>query len=370
MADRFWKPGNGTWDATVGLKWSATDGGVGGASVPTAADDVFFNATSAGATITQSGARVCRSLDCTGFTGTFAGSGGLTIGTTSENSGLYILKAPSAMTWSNTGTITLANATASPSELEIAMTEIPAGAIVINGMGVQGLYKLTTGNLQSSGAVTIGSGFNGATLDCNGYGIIGTIITFGFGTNVYLKSGTHLWLGTGAATIWNCNNGGFTAIYGGTSVVGGFLTTSSAQTFGGGNQRETSSNGRGYNHVTFAINGSTGTMTIADSNSFNRLVFRDTTNARSLSFTAGTTNSINWRDIVGTSGKKMSVLTSSAGSQATLVSTRPWRIGTNSSLTSGNSANVVVAPSEDMDYVDFKDINGVGTYMQTSSGVG
>ena len=46
MADRFWVGGTGTWDASSTTNWSATTGGAGGASVPTSADTVTFNASS------------------------------------------------------------------------------------------------------------------------------------------------------------------------------------------------------------------------------------------------------------------------------------------------------------------------------------
>jgi len=46
MADRYWVGGNGTWNTTT-TNWSATSGGAGGASAPTSADDVFFDANSA-----------------------------------------------------------------------------------------------------------------------------------------------------------------------------------------------------------------------------------------------------------------------------------------------------------------------------------
>jgi len=41
MANRYWRGGSGTWGSTT-TNWSATPGGAGGASVPTAADSVFF----------------------------------------------------------------------------------------------------------------------------------------------------------------------------------------------------------------------------------------------------------------------------------------------------------------------------------------
>ena len=48
MANRFWvKATAGNWDATVN-NWAATSGGTPGVSIPTASDDVFFNANGVG----------------------------------------------------------------------------------------------------------------------------------------------------------------------------------------------------------------------------------------------------------------------------------------------------------------------------------
>ena len=71
---RYWVGGTANWDATAGTKWATTSGGVGGASVPTSADDVYFDAASGAVTCTVAATSVCRALDFTGFTGTFAGT--------------------------------------------------------------------------------------------------------------------------------------------------------------------------------------------------------------------------------------------------------------------------------------------------------
>jgi hypothetical protein len=44
MADRYWVGGTGNWSDTA--KWAATSGGAGGASVPTAADNAYFDGES------------------------------------------------------------------------------------------------------------------------------------------------------------------------------------------------------------------------------------------------------------------------------------------------------------------------------------
>lgn len=46
MATRYWVGGAGTWNSTNTTNWSTSSGGAGGASVPTAADDVIFDTNS------------------------------------------------------------------------------------------------------------------------------------------------------------------------------------------------------------------------------------------------------------------------------------------------------------------------------------
>jgi len=46
MADRYWVGGTGTWDTTSTTNWSTSSGGASGASAPTSADSVFFDANS------------------------------------------------------------------------------------------------------------------------------------------------------------------------------------------------------------------------------------------------------------------------------------------------------------------------------------
>lgn len=76
MADRYWRGGTGTWNSTNTTNWSATNGGTGGASVPTSADLVYFTSLSGGGTCTISGTVNARAIDMTGYTGTIGGSSG------------------------------------------------------------------------------------------------------------------------------------------------------------------------------------------------------------------------------------------------------------------------------------------------------
>lgn len=99
MADRYWRGGTASWDGTAGSKWADTAGGATGASVPTTADDVFFDATSTGTVTIATGNTGAKSINCTGFTGTIAGTAAITV------AGSITLAA--GMTYTHSGTVTI-----------------------------------------------------------------------------------------------------------------------------------------------------------------------------------------------------------------------------------------------------------------------
>ncbi len=100
MAARYWVGGTANWDATAGTKWALTSGGAGGQAVPTSSDDVFFDATSGANTVTISATANAKSVTCTGFTGTFAGSSNLAV------AGNVTLVAGMTQNWTGTLSIT------------------------------------------------------------------------------------------------------------------------------------------------------------------------------------------------------------------------------------------------------------------------
>jgi hypothetical protein len=102
MADRYWVGGTETWNGTALLKWSTTSGGVGGAAVPTTSDDVYFDAASGAVTVTTGASVSAKNLSFAGFTGTFAGTNGITA------TGSLTLGA--AMTRTHSGSYTLNSA--------------------------------------------------------------------------------------------------------------------------------------------------------------------------------------------------------------------------------------------------------------------
>lgn len=198
---RYWVGGTGTWNATSTTNWSATSGGAGGASVPTSADAVVFdaasNATAYTVTCTATQLR-CGSLTIAGPAAgnvTWAGTAPLAI------HGNVTLPA-TGLTRTYTGTITLtSNSTGltfttngvalSPNQLEIngvdcgwslgsALNIGSNNLFVINGTLGLATYNLTCGNLQSdyahsrtinlsSGTITVaaGSPINFGTTETN-----------------------------------------------------------------------------------------------------------------------------------------------------------------------------------------------------------
>jgi hypothetical protein len=85
MALKFWiSGGTGNYNSTT--NWSATSGGASGASVPTTADDVTWDANSGSGTVTINVASVAKSVNFTNFTGTvdfqntLAVAGNITLG--------------------------------------------------------------------------------------------------------------------------------------------------------------------------------------------------------------------------------------------------------------------------------------------------
>ena len=148
--DRYWVLGTGTWDATSTTNWSTSSGGAGGASVPTAADNVFFDANSnvgTGAfTVTMANTpRVCNDFTASGLDGTMTLAGtsiGLTV------SGSLTFQATN-FTRTYTGNTTF-NATSTGKT--VTTNGVAFGnAVIFNGVG----GGWTLGSAFSSGANVI-----------------------------------------------------------------------------------------------------------------------------------------------------------------------------------------------------------------------
>jgi mucin-19 len=192
MANRYWVGGSGTWNTTSTTNWSASPGGAGGASRPTAADSVFFD--QAGTyTVTMTGALNC--LDFTVSAGTVTFINGTTP-TLAVAGNWSTIDGPS---WGNcpiTFTATTSK-TIDTNSLQLNTS------VTFNGAG--GTWTLQS-LLQVAGAtstVTLTAG----TLDLNDNGIQTTAFSssnsntrsIAFGTSGYIQTIS----GTAAATVWN-----------------------------------------------------------------------------------------------------------------------------------------------------------------------
>ena len=125
MADRYWVGGTGTWNTSSTTNWSTSPGGASGASVPTAADSVFFDRV-ATYTVTLTGALTCLDITVSAGTVTFSSSGTLAI-----SGGMSLV---AGTVWNATGTITF-NSTSGAVNLISTNLVTFSCSITFNGAG-------------------------------------------------------------------------------------------------------------------------------------------------------------------------------------------------------------------------------------------
>jgi hypothetical protein len=197
MANRYFLNIGTLWGSTA--NWSDTSGGTGGFSIPTSADDVFFDANSGNCTLASS-TRTAKSINFTGYTNTITFDVGLDVyGSVTLSSG---------MTIAGVGTLSL----------------YATGSLTSNGKlwqnllvfrGTSQTYTLidnwTVGSLQ--GLASTAATINGNTINVNGdLTITGTAIYSGTtnivlsGTGTYSQNSTgqlrnNLTISTGTITI-------------------------------------------------------------------------------------------------------------------------------------------------------------------------
>ena len=190
MADRYWVAG-GTGNYNSTTNWSATSGGASGATVPTAADNVFFNASSGAGTATINVASNCRDLNLTGFLGTLNFTNTLAVIGSVMNFGLgtYTVTGASQLQLQTTMTVT-SNGTSWQGNLYFT------GNIVFtlaDNMTILGTLSVTAGSTQTINGNTI---FVSSNLTSVGNGTtLGT-------TNIVLN-GTGTWSSSGTGVIRN-----------------------------------------------------------------------------------------------------------------------------------------------------------------------
>ena len=348
MANRFWVGGTATWDTTAGTKWAATSGGAGGSSVPTAADDVFFDANSGTGTITTSATAlqaVCRSLNFTGFTGTFTNSNaspGLAIGDASGGA----LTLSSGMTYNNAGSL---------SAIRFNATTDNGGAgwpITTAGKTMGGLTFFTAGgkwtlqdNLTATGGsatITLAAGH----FDTNSKTVTSGLFSSSNSTTRSLTLGTSSLTMTSANTAWTVQTAtGFTmsgasstinltgssAIFNhGSSAAGSGVVYGTLNITGAGGSLITiaapttvtnlSRTGTAVKTDSLTLGGDvtvTGTFTANGNSTNNRLLVASFTvgTSRTITAAAVSTSNSDWRDITGAGAASwnLSAITGNSG---------------------------------------------------------
>lgn len=332
MADRYWVGGTAAWDGTAGTKWALTSGGAGGQAVPTTADDVFFNAASGVSTVTISAGNTgAKSINCTGFTGTIAGTAAITVAGS--------ITKVAAMTWSHTGKVTitgsgtLINAGKSfGGGLDINGTGItvqlgdayPGGTMeLISGTFTTNNYNVSCAEFRVSGVATkvINAGSSTITVTSSGGAIgfgstLNTSLTFNAGTsqiNITLTGGTTTLQGGGQTF----NNVAITH-----TAFNGNITINAPNIFN--NLSITAPAGTGITFVNVNNNQTVnGTFTCAGSNKGGREFLRSGTLGTSRTITAAivSANDCDFRDIT------------IAGAASPISPTRPGDCGGNSGIT-------------------------------------
>lgn len=215
MADRYWVGGTASWDGTAGTKWALTSGGAGGQAVPTSADDVFFDAASGANTVTiATGNTGAKSINCTGFTGTLAGSANITVsGSVTLVAGMTVTYT-GTLTLAGTGTLTSAGKTLGPVTVSgsgITVTLGDALTLVSTSSGILSIlqgtfttsasnYSITCATLRSDTALARTVSLNGSTLN----------LGIGFPANGVLFASTNLTFNAGTSQINIANECGLT----------------------------------------------------------------------------------------------------------------------------------------------------------------
>lgn len=242
MANRYWVGGSGTWNTTSTTNWSLLSGGIGGASVPTAADSVFFD--QAGTyTVTMTGALTCLDITVSAGTVTFA------TGTTPTLAVSGSMSLLAGTVWSSTGAITF-NATTTGKTVTTNNISISA-AVTFNGTG--GGWTLGS-NFTATGTLSVLAGALNTSAAGNYSLTLGGSFVLTGGTTTLNASSISI---AGTLTVSNS-----TLISSGTSTI--TITNTSGITFAGG--------GATYYNVSFTAT-SLNSRTITGANTFNNLTF-------------------------------------------------------------------------------------------------
>jgi len=305
MANRYWVLGGGVWDSASTSNWAAFSGGAPGASVPTAADNVFFDANSnvgiTAFTITMAGSpRVCNDFTASGLDGIMTLSGG---GIALTVSGSLTFQATNFVNGIG-GTITF-NATSTGKTITTNGIAV-SGSVTFNGTGggwtlgsaltcqvltlTAGTFSTSTSNYAVTADSISSSNSNVRTLSLNASTVTLSNVNFPWAT----ATSTNLTLNAGTSNI-SC--------------------TSVAAFFAGG--------GKTFYNVSFTSNALVALLAgMSGANTFNNLTIagRTTVGLGAFSFSANQTINGIFTVSAGTaSAYRMRILSNTSGTARTLI---------------------------------------------------
>lgn len=234
----FRNTGDVNWGTAT--NWSLTDGGGATGAVPTAADNALFTSNSGNCT-TNASARVCLTLNCTGYTNTLTLSFQLTVGGAITLSATMTIVATARLVLSATATIT------------------SNGCLVpLLRIGSTASITCTLADVLSVNDLLV-AGNNAATFTINGNSIsINTNLTIGTGGNSNTSQGTTVFnlLGTGT---WTHNVAG-TVLRNSLNInTAGTITCTGTISYTAG----------GLNYVTGTVNALACTLNLGQAATFN-----------------------------------------------------------------------------------------------------
>jgi hypothetical protein len=296
---RYWRGGTATWDGTPGSKWASTPTGPTGASVPTASEPVYFDASSTGV-CTLSASSVARMIDCTNQAGSLSHPSGVTVNigdSVADSSGIALkLNNYSRLAASSTFSFV----STAPDVQTINMNGKVTGNLICDGVG--GSWKLVGGLTATAAIVTITNG----TLDLNtGSGDVTCFrVTLGTGAgNRGLIGGTGnlILTATGATNIFSVGGSNYTMNVSAMTVK--ILAADATQKI-----FQTGGSGVTWGTIDYTPAGTAGSLAFSGTTVFNMLRLNP---GRTIQFTSGTTT-VGGLDVNGTPGN-LTVLRTASG---------------------------------------------------------
>jgi sugar lactone lactonase YvrE len=314
-----------TWNGTAGSKWASTSGGAGGETVPTTADDVFFDSNSAGIVTIVAGNTGAKSINCTGFTGTIAGTVAITVaGSVTLDAGQSYTHT-GTVTITGTGTLITAGKNFSTTTINGAGITVTLGdalnlvsrtLTVLQGTFDTAGYNVTSGTFSATGTSTRSVIFNASTVTVSQT----TAINFLTSTNLTFNAGTSQINATNlSATI----NGGSQTFYNisFTSESAGSRSITGANTF---NNLTLNAGALALSQLSIAADQTvSGTLTCAGTSVIQRAFVRSDTigTTRTITAAAVSATDCDFRDIT------------IAGAASPISPTRAGDCGNNSGIT-------------------------------------